>query len=337
MTNTTNFAVGDRVIIQNRGGGWDGVTGTIEKVSDPEPPTTALYWVRYDEPKTTPYGYEGGNWTEKYGYLAKLSGARGEPEVTSPGPKAALTHDTSREYADSARSRLLPEWADDALKAAAAGEEVDVVEFRKAATQALSLAATRAGQSPIRRRFTKEARHLIYWADAIIDNHIAGLPVYEGGPRSPKIAELRNEISTLTQAASDERRRLCEEIDRARRSESIEVERTTALIREKSALEVEVEDLKATVIEAAEQIGRGTRSYDKLKADANKEIDRWKAQVDDLLTGRTNDLKAMQHLYDEINEAHAALEYAFGLLSDGDQRRLAGFRDGFATRVNDEA
>ena len=30
MTNTTTFAVGDRVTIQNRGGGWDGVTGTVK-------------------------------------------------------------------------------------------------------------------------------------------------------------------------------------------------------------------------------------------------------------------------------------------------------------------
>jgi hypothetical protein len=324
MTNTEypTFAVGDRVVIQNRGGGWDGVTGVIETAKGEG--KNAVYFVKYDDQQSSPLpDFAGGNWTAgEYGYLSLLA-----PAAPSTGsPKASLTHETSRAYAAHATSRLLDDWVNDVLNKAADGEEVDVVTFRKAATQALSLAATRAGQSPIRRRWTREARHLIYWADAILDNHIKGLPIYEGGPRSPRISDLEGQVdalkedarkawtenSNLKQAASDERRRLVseiddlkaavheaeEQIDRARRSESVEVERTTALIKEKTALEV---------------------------------------QVEDLLQGRTNDLKAIQHLYSEINEYDAALEYAFGLLSEQDKNRLAGFRDGYATRVNDEA
>lgn len=303
MTNpTSKHAIGDRVIIQNRGGGWDGVTGRVLAIT-----TGGDYSVQYDDPASTPFG-EGwvlGTWTHDSGYLVKLSGEE-EPK----GLRATLQHDTSREYAEHATSRLLPAWANDTLKAAAAGQEVDVVEFRKAATQALSLAATRAGQSPLRRRYTKEARHLIYWADAIIDNHLAGLPVYEGGPRSPKIAELRNEISTLTQAASDERRRLCAEIN------DLQESRRKAIANVRDAANNEIDSLKA-------------RAADLIKEKSDLEI-----RLEDT---QKRAYEETQHLYLEINEAHAALEYAFTLLGKEDQGRLAGFRDGYATRVNDEA
>jgi hypothetical protein len=281
MTNNTKtLAIGSRVIIQNRGEGWDGLTGTI--VDERYFGGSVEFRVKFDYPADTPFGAEVGWWTDDSGYVVPLA---------AEGPKASLTHETSRTYASKARSRALPEWANEILERAADGEEIDVVTFRKAVTQALSLAATRAGQSMGRRVWTREARHLIYWADAIIDNHIAGLPVYEGGPRSPKIHALQEEIIDLKQAASDERRRLCAEID-------TEKARSLALIKEKSDLEI---------------------------------------QVEDLLQGRRNDYDAMQHLYSECNEFHAALDYAFGLLSNADQARLAGFRDGYGTRVNDEA
>lgn len=52
--------------------------------------------------------------------------------------------------------------------------------------------------------YTKECRHLLYWADAIIDQHVQGLPIYEGGARSPRIAELEAEVSRLKSEGSDE-------------------------------------------------------------------------------------------------------------------------------------
>jgi hypothetical protein len=214
---------------------------------------------------------------------------------------AALQHDVSKAYAEKATSRLLKAEHNEVLLRAAASEEVDVVLFRKAATAALSLAATRAGQSMARRDWTREARHLIYWADAIIDQHVEGLPVYEKGARSPRIAELEREVehagvvnqsltsdlTTLKQAASDERRRLCAEID------------------------------------------AGKAAYAKVVEAANGEIDKFQER-------HNQDHKELQGLYLEINEAHAALEYAFGLLNDEQQSRLAGFRDGYAARVNEQ-
>lgn len=220
--------------------------------------------------------------------------------TTTNAPVAAIPRDTGRRYALHARSRNLTAEQNDILTRAGAGHEVDVVEFRKAATAALSLAATRAGQSMARREWTREARHLLYWADAIIDQHIKGLPVYEGGPRSPRIAELELEVehagvvnqsltrdlTNLKQAASDERRRLCAEIDRER------------------AARTSLTEL------------------------ANAEIDKFQER-------HNQDHKELQGLYLEVNEAHAALEYAFGLLNDEQQSRLAGFRDGYAQRAID--
>jgi hypothetical protein len=179
---------GDRVVIQNRGDGWDGVTGVAERVGRND------IWVRYDDPSAPPFDFDivGGTWTVRSGYL---------------------------------------------------------------------------------RKFTKKVR----------------------------IKELTKRVAELETTESALRNRIANLIDdreRARRSESIEGQRTAALIREKTDLEL---------------------------------------QVEDLLKGRKNDLAAMQELYLEINEAHAAIEYAFGLLrSKEDKSRLAGFRDGYATRVNED-
>ena len=301
MTNTEypTFAVGDHVIIENRGGGWDGVTGVVKTAKGEG--KDGVYWVEYDDPQTTPLPeFDGGSWTADGGYLSLLAPA--------PSLKASLTHDTSREYADHALSRSLPPWANEILAAAANGEKVDVVEFRKAATQALSLAATRAGQG--RRQWTREARHLIYWADAIIDNHLKGIPPYEGGPRSPRIFALEQEISHLKQAAADERRRLCNEIN------DLQESRRKAIQNVQDAAANEVSDLKRS---------------------ANEAIDDEKARSLALIKEKTDLEITVEHLYSEINESHAALEYAFTLLSNADQARLAGFRDGYATRVNDES
>lgn len=220
--------------------------------------------------------------------------------LSKSGIVDTIKADTGRRYALHARSRNLTTEQNNILTRAGNGHAIDVVEFRKAVTAALSLAATRAGQSMARREWTREARHLLYWADAIIDNHIQGLPTYEPGQRSPRIAELELEVehagvvnqsltrdlTNLKQAASDERRRLCAEIDRERAA-------------------------RASLTELA-----------------NAEIDKFQER-------HNQDHKELQGLYLEVNEAHAALEYAFGLLNDEQQSRLAGFRDGYAQRAID--
>lgn len=122
-----------------------------------------------------------------------------QPASPAPPPLiGSLSNDTSKAYARKARSRkLLTEEQNEVLLAASEGKEFDVYAFRKAATAALSAASTRAGQSMARRQWASEARHLLYWADALIDNHRLALPVYVGGKRSPRIAELEAEVAKL--------------------------------------------------------------------------------------------------------------------------------------------
>jgi hypothetical protein len=109
----------------------------------------------------------------------------------------SLTKETSRQYALHQKSKRLDEEQNLVLDEAGNGREVDAVEFRKAVTAALSLAATRAGQSMGRREWTKECRHLLYIVDAVLDNALAGLPPVDPGTRSPKIAEQSQEIDDL--------------------------------------------------------------------------------------------------------------------------------------------
>lgn len=118
--------------------------------------------------------------------------------VAPPACTLVLDKDTSREYAFRARSaKCLNDEHNGILLRASRGEEVDAYEFRKAVTAALSLAATRAGQSMARRTWTKEARHLLYIADAVIDNHRLGLQPLEPGTKSPTIKRLRAQVSEL--------------------------------------------------------------------------------------------------------------------------------------------
>lgn len=148
--------------------------------------------------------------------------------VESTSLQVALPYDTSRQYAFWATSRSLTPGHNEILQAASQGERVDVLDFRRAATAALSLASTRAGGSPERRRFASQARHLIYWADAIIDNHIAQLPAYQPGERSPKIAELQEEIDRLRVKLDDEHAR---SIALIREKTELEESRNNAIIR----------------------------------------------------------------------------------------------------------
>lgn len=131
------------------------------------------------------------------------AGQKVDKESVAPRPRGTLQHHTSREYAERAKSRSLDPEHNEVLTYAADGQEVDVVLFRKAATAALSLASTRAGHSAARRTYAKEARHLIHWADAVIDNHIDGLPAYEPGERSRKVVELEARVGDYEEAVRE--------------------------------------------------------------------------------------------------------------------------------------
>lgn len=161
-----------------------------------------------------------------------------KPTVDFSGP----SRETAREYAKAADSRILNDDSRKVLKAAAKGKQVDAYALNEAVLDAMRAATTRHGQSMGRRHLATKVAYLGHITQAVLDAHADGLPTYDDtGVRSRKIETLQGEIAalktagehsievnqaltrdltnarneryTLTQAASDERRRLCAEID----------------------------------------------------------------------------------------------------------------------------
>lgn len=144
-----------------------------------------------------------------------------------------LTKETSKAYATKQASRSLEADTNAVLRAAGRGEEVDAWAFHTAVTAALSLAATRDGQSMGRRNWTRECRHLLYISGAVIENSLRGLPPVDPGTRSPKIAEQKREIDDLRNTVS----RLAAEAQQASFALEEEKARVGALIAEKTDLQ----------------------------------------------------------------------------------------------------
>lgn len=227
-----------------------------------------------------------------------------KPEVRG-SIRATLQHETSRAYAARAWSSKLVPAHRDLLSNASQGEEVDVVAFRKAATAALSLASTRAGQSPARREYAKEARHLIYWADAIIDNHIAGLPPMEPGARSPKIREQEERIATLIKEKTDLEIAVAEE--KAGRLTAEEQVRTWDEALEAAQARAADEHSRASKLERAVTVA------ERLIADQNAVVNEVAAQREQVKVDR--DILA------------AVIDYALSRLNKREQARVFGFWD----------
>ena len=101
-----------------------------------------------------------------------------------PTLTGVLTHETSRQYAHNAISRVNPPWVNAVLESAKYGDEFDVVEFSHALSYAFSSAARlRQGRGTA----CKELRHLAHWAHAKIEAAVKGLPPVEPGARSPRM------------------------------------------------------------------------------------------------------------------------------------------------------
>ena len=184
------------------------------------------------------------------------------------------------------------------LAQAADGRSVDAYALNAAVLDAMRSATTRHGQSMGRRNMAKQFAHLGHIVQAVLENHADNLPAYGEGERSRVVHEAkielakarveidnvvealriqREENTTLKQAASDERRRICGDLDDAKTALGFADQRISDLIREKTAIEIEFEELQA------------------------------------------------------------AYNYAFSRLSDADQNRVAGFRDGYQDRANHDA
>lgn len=247
MTSITRFAVGDivrmneRVTVEgtapteNPYPGTVGKTATVVAIKD----DGRVLDVDWHEPT----GDHGRNWG--WVWFALVEGAATEqPEEAPQRPlvhfddeKAGRDRSAAREACAEAVSKVLKPEHNTRLRNAAAGESVDAYDLNEAITAAIRSAATRHGQSTARRAQAKRFAHVAHIVQAVLENHADNLPGYEPGARSRlledahraiteansevvalthALEESQGERTTLTQAASDERRRLCEEIDTLR-------------------------------------------------------------------------------------------------------------------------
>jgi hypothetical protein len=168
-----------------------------------------------------------GTWSTRALDLVEEREPVGRPTVNFDGSSRA----TAREYAKAANSRVLTTASQNVLKRAALGGEVDAYALNEAVLDAMRSGATRLGQSMARRDLTRKIAYLGHIVQAVLENHADELPAYEPGARSRRVEELSREnshtasvnqslardLTTLKQAASDERRRLTQEIDDLRR------------------------------------------------------------------------------------------------------------------------
>jgi hypothetical protein len=230
MPNTHAFPVGSKVKIGERwtsppSGLSNGTTYTVESVRTSGVGDRPLGFLVRLEGKGSEYGSDWFVYAE-------------QPERERI--PFSLTKTVSQGYAFHQKSRNLTPEQNQVLQAASEGAEVDAIDFRKAVTAALSLAATRAGQSMARREWTKECRHLLYIVDAVLDNAYLGLPPVDAGTRSPKIAEQKREIEDLRNTVS----RLAGELQQTQFNVDTEKARVGALIVEKTDAEAQVARLK---------------------------------------------------------------------------------------------
>lgn len=193
--------------------------------------------------ESAPFDNEDGDEHKGFGHEFFLAApvSDKEPEVEESGrPAIDFSGDsraTAREYAKDANSKVLKADHRAILEEVRCGATVDAVALNEALVAAMRAATTRDGQSTARRERAKRIAHLHHITQAVLENAIDGLPAYEQGQRSravedakrgilaakaeveaasTKLREAAEERATLTQAASDERRRLVAEIDTLR-------------------------------------------------------------------------------------------------------------------------
>lgn len=250
MTNSTRFATGDTVRITDKrtsigscpiGSGespYVGKTGQVVDICSNPGSAGTVYRVMV----------EGDSYATSWTHDA-LDPVFSRPLVHFDDDKAGRDRSKAREAAHLAISRVNrnPK-TNEILLAASNGESVDAYALNEAVLDAMRSATTRSGQSPVRRAQAKQIAHLGHIVQAVLENHADSLPAYESGERSRAVEDmkeavrwakveidrllevvesergqhlkLREERALLTQAASDERRRLTEEIVSARDSAS---------------------------------------------------------------------------------------------------------------------
>lgn len=209
------------------------------------------------------------------------------------------SRETAREYAAAADSRVLPDEVRPVLQAAARGEVVDAYDLNLALHHAMSSASTRLGQSMARRTLTSKIRHLVYIVNGVIQNHIDEVPVYEGGPRSPRIHALEIEVEhagVVNQSLTND---LTEAREKLRQAQA---------------------DLRDSQRRAETSEG----AFEALKAAANDEITRLGQAVN-------HNLDVAVEALGDRDTLGAVLCYALEFLDAETRQRVFGYWDGVAT------
>ena len=226
-----------------------GDTATITHVH-PEPDgydaTVSVLWDKGNHYDNGSNG--GGGCFQKPPRVAAPAAAPPPPPVHFAAETGGRDRSTAREACAEAVSRVLPPPANQILREAASGKSVDAYALNDAITKAIRSAATRHGQSTARREQAKRFAHVAHIVQAVLENHADNLPAYGPGERSRALADLKAEVASslaearrevehagkvnqsltqdltaaraendlLKQAASDERRRICGDLDTAR-------------------------------------------------------------------------------------------------------------------------
>jgi hypothetical protein len=314
MTDTTrrSFNVGDKVRVTNERttiggpaphekGTYVGATATVTEVlHEDDNEYDGSYALEFDDSSLSNFG----SWSTAALDLVE--------EYTTERPTidfSGSSRSTAREYAKDANTRLLSSTQQAVLRQVAAGEEVDAYTLNEVLLAAMRASLTRHGASTQRRVTGRKIAYLGHITQAVLENHAQGLPAYEKGERSPALAAAREEVTRyregleeanrerglLTQAASDERRRLCAEID----------------------------ELRAHRRDLAEERSRLKHEHAAYKRAADNEVSR-------LLTSVKNTEEAHAETVKKRDEVASVLDYAMGRLSDTDKQRVLGYWDGVA-------
>jgi len=316
MTENTTYAVGDKVRVTDArtvvgnsglpsGRTYVGATATItEVVNEEDNEYDGTYTLEFDDKSLSGFG----TWT--HAALDLVEEAPTRPTIDFSGS----SRETARFYAQEANTRLLSSAHQSLLRSVGKGEEVDAYSLNEALLAAMRATLTRHGASTKRRDTGRKIAYLGHITQAVLENHAQGLPAYQTGERSrllaevrPALAEAKQEIDTLvqergllTQAASDERRRLCAEIDSTR------------------ADVVKASEERAELLDV---IGEIKAERDGYRKSADEEITR-------LLALNEKRFAALRSAETERDRAASVLNYAMGRLSETDKQRVLGFWDG---------
>lgn len=263
----------------------------------------------------------------------------GRPTIDFSGPSRA----TAREYAAAMPSEKLDDAANEILADVACGRtEVDAYALNRALLSVMRLAATRFRNSVERREFTTKVAHLGHIVQAVMENHADRLPAYEKGVRSRKIETLEGERAALTQAASDERRRLCAEIDGLRREKALLEDRVTRLQGDLHATSIDVVALREQNDGYVAELGKTDEriaAYQEIAQDAETEAQAVKASHLEYRAAANTEITRLLKLVGDrtkerdefaagVHEIGSVLVYAIDFLPCGASDRVLGYWDG---------